>query len=191
MTTPRTTTLSLAYTSLIALLSTSPAAAEIVQFIARIDGEQARECQGTDSPATGIGSFTLDTETGEVSYLVSFEEDELLGNETFAHVHGPAEPCAPGKIVYDLPLGAVKEGTARLDAPAMQAMLDGLHYINIHSTEVGPGEIRGQIVRGNVHSPLPATTPWGTVIAVAGAFALGALTIRTARLDRAASPQAN
>ena len=44
-------------------------------------------------------------------------------------------------------IGAVKEGTGTLqDDQAVQDMLDGLHYVNVHSSAVGPGEIRGQIV---------------------------------------------
>ena len=121
--------------------------AEIVQFTSTIDGKQARECQGTGSPATGTATFTLDTETGFVSYEIQFAENLLLGAELFAHVHGPAARCEPASIIYGLPLGNPKTGTAIVDEDEAQDMLKGLHYLNIHTEEVGSGEIRGQIVR--------------------------------------------
>ena len=133
------------------MLIASVAMADILEFNALIDGEQAENCAGSGSPGTGTGSFTLDTDTGFVVYEIEFSG--LIGTETNAHVHGAAPMCAGAGIVYPLPLGSPKNGNTTLDAGEMQDMIDGLHYVNIHSTFNTSGEIRGQII-------LKTACPW-------------------------------
>ena len=105
-------------------------------------------CSG--STGTGTGSFTLDTDTGLVNYNIVFSG--LIGAETQSHVHGAAPMCVGAGVVYPLPLGSPKIGSTTLNAAQMADMIAGLHYVNIHSSFNGSGEIRGQVV---VKEPCP------------------------------------
>lgn len=145
------------------------ASAEILNFTAMIDGEQANSCNGTGSEGTGTGNFTLDTDTGEVDYNITFEG--LGANETAAHVHGAAARCANTGVVYALPPGSPKVGQVTLTAQQMQDMIDGLHYVNIHSEDWPGGEIRGQV---ELDSGVPATSTWGLAALVLCILAGGA-----------------
>ena len=153
---------------LVSLVVVGVCHAEVLNFTAVIDGAQAESCNG-DSPGTGSGTFTLDTDTGQVDYEITFSG--MIGTETAAHVHGPAPACSNTIPVYTLPLGSPKIGTAFLSPDAANDMIAGLHYVNIHSTAVGGGEIRGQILLGE-QEPIPTVSEWGmigmTVLMVAG-----------------------
>ena len=42
-------------------------------------------------------------------------------------------------------------GSGTLDDAGLAGLLDGLAYINVHTMDNGPGEIRGQIVDSDIH----------------------------------------
>ena len=90
----------------------------------------------------------LDDVTGEVTFNIThggFDEPEI-----FAHVHGPANPNQNAPVIYGLgPIGSPKIGSSApvlLNAGQMTDMLNGLHYVNIHTTPHPGGEIRGQVL---------------------------------------------
>ena len=159
---------------ILALVNTA-ATAEIVNFSAVIDGAQADDCDGTGSGSTGTASFTLDTVTFLVTY--SIEYSALDGMENNAHVH-KAAACVGGGIVYGLPAGSPKNGMETLTAGEAQDMLDGLHYVNIHTTLHSGGEIRGQILQGPV---IPTVSEWGLVVMVLLTLAAGAIIFQRVR----------
>ena len=151
------------------MLIASVAVAEILEFNAVIDGDQAVNCAGSGSPGTGTGSFTLDTITAVVSYNIEFSG--LIGAETASHVHGPAPMCAGAGVLYGLPPGSPKIGSAILVGGAVQDMIDGLHYVNIHSTFNPGGEIRGQIIL-KIPCPWDCADPADGSVATADLLAL-------------------
>ncbi len=158
---------------LIGFLWTSRAPAEVIQFTATLDGGQANECNdgGTGSAGAGSGAFALDTETGVVSYEITFVG--LGSAESAAHVHGPAEPCVGGGILYGLPPGSPKVGVSPpLTAEEQADMRAGRHYVNIHSNTFPGGEIRGQILEAG---DIPTISEWG--LAAMTLLVLGAGTI--------------
>jgi len=152
----------------------SSASAELVTFSSTINGAQANDCAGTGSGGSGSAVMTLDTVTLEASYYI--EMSGLTGNERFTHVHGPAPECVTGEPIYPLPLGSPKIGTQILTAAQAQDMLDGLHYINVHTTFDEAGEIRGQILRvpGNV----PTSSEWGMAAMALLTLTAGTIVIR-------------
>lgn len=162
--------------AILALVNTT-ANAEIVNFTAIIDGAQADECAGTGSGSTGTGTFTLDTATNEVTFSIQYSA--LDGAENNAHVHVNA-PCINGPMVYGLPAGSPKNGMQTLSAGEAQDMLDGLHYVNIHSTLHGGGEIRGQILQ---EPGVPTVSEWGLVAMVLLMLAAGAVIFRRVRMN--------
>ncbi len=158
---------------LIGLLLASRAPAEVIQFTATLNGGQANECNdgGTGSDGTGSGALALDTETGVVSYEITFTG--LGSPENAAHVHGPAEACAGAGILYGLPPGSPKVGISpALTAEEQADMRAGRHYVNIHSDNFSGGEIRGQIFEAD---PIPTISEWG--LAAMTLLVLGAGTI--------------
>jgi hypothetical protein len=108
---------------------------------------------GTD--ASGDASVTISDDGTEVSYEVSYED--LTGPAQAAHIHfGSASDAGPVLLpleVGDSPFSgtiteadfaAVENGPQTFDE-ALDAIRDGMTYINVH-TEANPGgEIRGQL----------------------------------------------
>ena len=158
----------------IVLFICTTARADLIEFTAELDGAQAASCAGTGSSGTGSGTFTLNTDTGVVSYNVTISG---LGSDAgLSHVHGPAVECFTGGTpVYTLPRGSPKIGTSPpLTAQEQADMIAGLHYVNIHTADFVGGEIRGQIL-----TPIPAVSTWG--LAVMTLLVLTAGTIVCAR----------
>lgn len=145
--------------------------AEIVNFNAVINGAQAADCNGTGSSSSGTATFTLDTATLEVTY--SIEYSALDGAESSSHVHSAA-PCNNGSIVFSLPAGSPKNGKHTLIVGQDNDMLAGLHYVNIHSSLHGDGEIRGQILAAG---PIPTVSEWGLVAMVLLTLTAGTIAI--------------
>lgn len=102
---------------------------------------------------TGTGSFTINRTTGELSGSITVTG--LTGPANAAHIHTgfaginggiivPLTPDAgvPGK--FDVPAATV------LSAPNLANFLAGGTYTNAHTTAFPGGEVRGQIVPGNI-----------------------------------------
>lgn len=123
------------------------------------------------SSGTGgeIGAgVTYDTDTNVLSFDIGYGSDfgfvDMVGDFTVAHIHGPAAVQFPATntgagVVVGLPHTAGSSGktgsftgSVVLSALAETQLLDNLLYINIHSSFVGGGEIRGQFV------PVPEPT---------------------------------
>lgn len=148
---------------LLAFAATSSGATIVYDFI--LSG--AEENPPVATPGTGIANVTLDTETNFLTWDVDFSA--LSGTYTNAHFHGPAAPgsnASPFLGIHQAELVGQNSGnlngSATLSETNKQIILDGLAYINIHSSEHAGGEIRGQVV------PEP-----GTYALFAGLIALG------------------
>ncbi|GJM19851.1 MAG: CHRD domain-containing protein [Phycisphaeraceae bacterium] len=120
--------------------------AEIVAFEAYLDGLQ--EVGPNASPGTGYATGTLDTVTFEVNLSGTFQD--LIGTTTVSHIHGLAPVGVNAGVILGLTIdGGVTDGSftgaGTLTAAQAQGLLDGLTYINVHTTTFAGGEIRGQI----------------------------------------------
>ena len=103
----------------------------------------AQETPPNASPATGSGSFVIDTVANTVDFNIVFVG--LIGAETAAHIHEGATGN-PGGIAFSLPLGSPKIGTWNYSQLDEAAILAGRMYVNIHTFAFGGGELRGQIL---------------------------------------------
>ncbi|NOT29763.1 MAG: CHRD domain-containing protein [Planctomycetes bacterium] len=134
----------------------------------------AQEVPPVVTAGTGFCTVTLDDVTGAVSVSGSFSG--LTSTATAAHIHGPAPAGAIAGILVTLTeTGGTSgnvSGSGTLSPANITNLLNGLTYINVHTTINGGGEIRGQITQ-----EVPALPwQWMAVLAVVamagGAFVL-------------------
>src|ERR1051325_9209645 len=111
-----------------------------VLFTATLTGSQ--ETPPNSSTATGRATLLLSHD--EKSARVSLAFSRLLSGQTDAHIHGPATPGVSAPAIFPLPLGQVSDFPITLTAAQVQALKNGLFYINVHSSNFPTGEIRGQ-----------------------------------------------
>ena len=138
------------------ILFANSASAAIISLEANIDGAQANAGTGTGSPGTGFATMTLDDVTNLFSWDISWTG--LDGTETAMHFHGPALPTQNAGVQVNF--GAISGmtspsiGSTTITGAQSADMLAGLWYINIHTTVLPGGEIRGQVQVSAV--PVPA-----------------------------------
>lgn len=119
-------------------------------FTINLDQAQA----GTSGSASGSGTATYDDETGYFSWSYSYSG--LSGMPLAAHFHGPAAPGgsagirvnvvdSSGTMVFDNP----NSGMVPISGAFGQELINGLWYLNIHTSMYMDGEIRGQLINDN------------------------------------------
>lgn len=123
----------------------------------------ANEVQPQPVTSTGTGTLnaTYNMGTKRISYSVSWTLGNPDDKTTGMHFHGPASLTESAGIVIGLPLGSGGGGynqgdetgstgsvtgqTRALTEVEEDQLLDGLWYLNIHSTTYPAGELRGQL----------------------------------------------
>ncbi|WP_263418385.1 CHRD domain-containing protein [Terriglobus albidus] len=131
-----------------AVLSVGSLSAFAAQVSLKADLAGSHEVPAKDVAGTGTLTATLDTDTGELKYRVSFKG--LTGPVTAAHFHGPAGEgvnAKPQVPVNANPIESPLEGTATLSQEQTKDLLDGKWYFNLHTAANPGGEIRGQVVK--------------------------------------------
>lgn len=127
--------------ALIAVFASGRVVAEVHQFVVLPDGI----CAGSGSAASGIGTFFLDTEKGEVTYAFTLTGVAPLAS----HIHGPSDNCddSPDSPIIWAFSGLVEEsGSYPLTPEQQDEMLAGMHWMNVHTNSAPRGEIRGRVV---------------------------------------------
>ncbi len=130
------------------LLVISSASAATVVFQIPLDPGQASPAPAGADNSTGQATVTLDLDTSTVTVAGSYEN--MSSNVVAAHIHGLAAVGATAGVIVPLDTTGGTSGTVSgsgaLSADDLQGVLDGRTYVNIHTQNNGPGEIRGQIV---------------------------------------------
>ncbi len=142
---------------------------KVLPFTVLLNG--AAEIPVVTTPATALGTISI--ESNLFTYHISFSG--LSAAATAAHVHGPASATNSAGVLFPL-IGASGTngtlfGTHTLTLAELQAITNGLAYVNIHTAPHPGGEIRGQIVplqlkvtlNGASEVPAVATTGTGTL----------------------------
>ncbi len=151
------------------LLAPVAALAAIHSLAASIDDAQQIGC-GLNSSARGTATATLNDVSREFSYTVTFGNnspdfnDGLLNGgatQTSAHFHGPALPGFTAGIRHSIGAGSPKSAMITITSGEVADVLNGLWYVNIHSSDCLNGEIRGQLL---VVTATPALPTWGWVL---------------------------
>jgi hypothetical protein len=108
----------------------------------------AQEVPPVQTPGKGDAKLAFDPATRELSWTLEFSD--LAAPVTMAHFHGPA---APGKnappVLWLVEKGVVPvspvKGSAILTPEQAKDFADGAWYVNVHTSAVPSGEIRGLI----------------------------------------------
>ena len=142
--------------------------AKTVTFTATL--RASNEVPANTSTGTGTFTATLDTTTGVFKWDVTFTG--LTSNVTLGHIHGPAAAgvnagttinfaggtgitgnsfttgAPAGTATGTITLNASTAVTNAINGDSLKKLLfAGLTYANIHTTQNGGGEIRGQIAK--------------------------------------------
>jgi glucose/arabinose dehydrogenase len=143
----------------------------------------AAEVPALQVAGKGMGNLLL--VGNRLTMNVSYEG--LTGSATMAHIHGPAAAGSNAGILVDLApyngggygISGTLSGTAILTPDQLAAVIDGLTYINFHTSAHGGGEIRGQILPRVTGIPLSTILsgeaerpPSGSTATGSGAFSL-------------------
>lgn len=122
------------------------ASTSIFSFTRTYSGEN--ENPPNNSTATGTITGMYDSTTNTIFYTIRFSG--LSAPTTGAHFHSPAAPGSNGPVVYPhgIPNGVTSDTLSNshvITAAQETALLGGLWYSNIHSSNFPGGEIRAQI----------------------------------------------
>jgi CHRD domain len=122
-------------------------AAQAAIVTLKADLQASSEVPAKTSPGHGTLTATLDTDTNEFKYHVTYEG--LTGPAVAAHFHGPAAPGANAKpqVPVAKPLDSPIDGKATLAPEQSKDLMSGKWYFNIHTAQNPGGEIRGQVTK--------------------------------------------
>jgi hypothetical protein len=130
-----------------AALVVAPASATVHTLFAFMNGVE-------EVPATtslGLGTVTLTLDDVALSVTVTGSYSGLLTNATASHIHGIAAIGVNGPVMVNILTTGGTSGTlsggGSLSASEVTNMLNGLTYLNIHTTGTPAGELRGQILK--------------------------------------------
>jgi hypothetical protein len=144
------------------------AEAVTLRWSAEMDQAQETTIVVPAPEAAGIGRGRIDTETGHVSWRVTY--GGLTGPAQLMHFHGPGAPGVSAGITVDMGmiggLDSGSTGMTMITPDQVSEFLQGLWYINVHTAANVAGEIRGQVYTAPI--PLPAALP--LMLAGLGAF---------------------
>ncbi|HEX8247230.1 MAG TPA: CHRD domain-containing protein [Pyrinomonadaceae bacterium] len=113
-------------------------------FFAYLNG--AQEVPSVNTPATGYARVFLNESAGTISFTVVFSG--LSSNQTASHIHtGAVGVSGPVTINFGAVGGTsgTITGTAAITPAQIAQLRAHQFYVNVHSANFTPGEIRGQL----------------------------------------------
>lgn len=148
--------------SLFAVVALSGAAHAATGFSTIMNG--ANEVPANASLATGTSTCVLNDAGTQLTVFVQFQN--LGSNYAASHIHGFSAPGVNSGVRFGFSptlsngnRNGVFNGTWNLTATDATNLIAGLCYVNIHSSSLPGGEIRGQLAVDNAVSNRSST--WG------------------------------
>lgn len=130
------------------------------------------------SSGTGSCLVVLNDSSGAVSVDCVFSG--LTSAAVAAHIHGLAAPDMNAGVIIGLTATAATSGSITgngvLDAGQITGMMDGLTYVNLHTSQNPGGELRGQV--GDSASSIPSMSAWFMVVMVVLLLIVGGFALR-------------
>jgi len=151
--------------------STEPS--NTISYVANLRASNEVNANGTsanvNSPnSTGTWTGTLNTSTNVLSWTMTYSG--LVANSSASHIHAQAPTTSTANVVLNFATfsgstitlgatsgtasGSINLGTAAtppsltISGDSLRKAIDaGQAYVNVHSSQYGAGEIRGQIVK--------------------------------------------
>jgi hypothetical protein len=143
------------------LLSATPSSAQVVAMTATLGGGEETPAPGLLTGAVGTASIWVDVPNEEI--LVTLALFNFATGTTAGHIHVAPKGIA-GPVVINFPIPSGRTGDLPLTfrvglaafvarpeigintiADAIQAIVGGGAYVNIHTSQYPAGEIRGQL----------------------------------------------
>ena len=133
--------------ALAALVFAQPASAVLFHVALDAAQEVPAPTLGGATPS-GTATVDLDTTTGNIN--INGNYSGMTSNVDNSHLHGLAAPGATAGIIFGLSNSGGTtgsfNGSSTLSPSDLAGLLAGETYINIHTVNNSPGEIRGQVV---------------------------------------------
>jgi len=167
------------------LLLLIPSLASAVVHNGTINGDEAQATTcAVGSTSQILGTVSYDDVSGLFSWSYTFGDNSPSfnngnlfsgGTETVSHFHGPAVPGVGAGVQVGTTTGNPNVGSATISGAQGTDLLNELWYLNVHSSNCGGGELRGQVL-------FPAAAPTGSMpmmtLLVVGLMAASLLAIR-------------
>jgi len=101
---------------------------------------------GVKSHGTGKMTGSYSTATHILSWYITYSH--LTSKVTQAHFHGPAKPGANAPVLVPIsgPHASPIVGKVKITEAEAKIIVEGMSYVNIHTKDYPPGEIRGQVL---------------------------------------------
>ena len=115
-----------------------------ISFFADLSADE--ESAVTESPGIGRVDFSLDRDTLEFSWTLTY--NDLTTPPTGVHVHGPQTPGGEAAILFDMAPDGVKSavsGLKVLNEGELAYLVSDRMYVNLHTEKYPAGELRGSI----------------------------------------------
>jgi hypothetical protein len=130
----------------LAASAAASASAETVNLTAALSG--ANEVPPVQGTASGTAAVALDTASRLLTWEVQVQG--LSAPISAAHFHGPSSTSANAPVV--IPIAKAGDtspfkGSTTITPEQMADLLAGRYYLNIHTPNNPPGEIRGQVAK--------------------------------------------
>lgn len=158
--------------ALILLALSSIASAAQNHFTASLTSSQ--EVPPNASPGIGFARASVNAAENQLTVTLHFAA--LGSNVTAGHVHGPAAAGVNGPVLFNLSpptgvtVGSVVAANFAISAPQLADLRAGLHYVNLHTSGLPGGEIRGQLLPA---APILAPLDAGQVVPPTASTASG------------------
>jgi hypothetical protein len=113
----------------------------------KADLSSASEVPPVTSAGKGTATASLDTAAKTLTWTVTYSG--LSGPATAGHIHGPAVAGANAGVLVPFTgdLASPIKGSATLTDAQISDLEAGKLYVNLHTADNKPGEIRGQLTR--------------------------------------------
>lgn len=140
------------------------------------DEAQATTC-AVGSTSQILGTVSYDDVTGLFSWSYTFGDNApsfdngalfMGGTPTLAHFHGPALPGVPAGVQVDTGPANPNVDSQAITPTQGVDLLGELWYLNVHSSNCGGGELRGQVLFPSAVPSFSGTTIGGLAALLMG-----------------------